>query len=156
MTVLLFLLVIMENCIERLEKKGVRVTSIRILVLNALMNASGTMSLGDLESVLETVDKSSIFRTLELFVKKHVVHAIDDGSGSVKYEVCEGEDECTLADMHTHFYCESCHKTFCLKDITAPLVNLPDGFQVHSINYIVKGICPACRRHCNPVATNET
>ena len=83
----------MENCIERLEKKGVRVTSIRILVLNALMNASGTMSLGDLESVLETVDKSSIFRTLELFVKKHVVHAIDDGSGSVKYEVCEGEDE---------------------------------------------------------------
>ncbi len=147
MTVLLFLLVIMENCIERLEKKGVRVTSIRILVLNALMNASGTMSLGDLESALETVDKSSIFRTLELFVKKHVVHAIDDGSGSVKYEVCEGEDECTLADMHTHFYCESCHRTFCLKDISAPIVSLPQGFQANSINYIIKGICPECRKY---------
>lgn len=147
MTVLLFLLVIMENCIERLEKKGVRVTSIRILVLNALMNASRTMSLGDLESVLETVDKSSIFRTLELFVKKHVVHAIDDGSGSVKYEVCEGEDECTLADMHTHFYCESCHRTFCLKDISAPIVSLPQGFQANSINYIIKGICPECRKY---------
>ena len=137
----------MENCIERLEKKGVRVTSIRILVLNALMNASGTMSLGDLESVLETVDKSSIFRTLELFVKKHVVHAIDDGSGSVKYEVCEGEDECTLADMHTHFYCEACHRTFCLKDISAPIVSLPQGFQANSINYIIKGICPECRKY---------
>ena len=147
MTVLLFLLVIMENCIERLEKKGVRVTSIRILVLNALMNASGTMSLGDLESALETVDKSSIFRTLDLFVKKHVVHAIDDGSGSVKYEVCEGEDECTLADMHTHFYCESCHRTFCLKDISAPIVSLPQGFQANSINYIIKGICPECRKY---------
>lgn len=136
----------MENCIERLEKKGVRVTSIRILVLNALMNASGTMSLGDLESVLETVDKSSIFRTLELFVKKHVVHAIDDGSGSVKYEVCEGEDECTLADMHTHFYCEACHRTFCLKDISAPIVDLPEGFLTYSVNYIIKGICPECRK----------
>ena len=136
---------IRENCIERLEKKGVRVTSIRILVLDALMNASGTMSLGDLETVLETVDKSSIFRTLELFEKHHVVHSIDDGTGSVKYEVCEGEDECTLADMHTHFYCEICHRTVCLKDISAPVVSLPQGFQIHSVNYIIKGICPSCR-----------
>lgn len=147
----------MENqrCIERLEQKGVRVTSIRILVLGALMKSPRPMSLADLEKELETVDKSSIFRTLEVFVKHHVVHSIDDGTGSIKFEACEGKDSCTVADMHAHFYCESCHKTLCLKDITAPLVNLPDGFQVHSINYIVKGICPACRRHCNPVATNE-
>ena len=123
-----------------------RATSIRILVLDALMSSPRAMSLSDLETVLDTVDKSSIFRSLEAFEKHHVVHSIDDGTGSVKYEVCEGEDECTLSDMHTHFYCEICHRTFCLKDITAPLVNLPDGFQVHSINYIVKGVCPACRR----------
>ena len=134
-----------QRCIERLEKKGVRVTSIRMLVLDALMRASRTMSLADLESELETVDKSSIFRTLEVFEANHLVHSIDDGTGSMKYEICEGEDSCTVADMHTHFYCEKCHKTYCLKEINAPLVDLPEGFTVHSVNYIIKGICSSCR-----------
>lgn len=134
-----------QRCIERLEKKGVRVTSIRMLVLDALMRASRTMSLADLETELETVDKSSIFRTLEVFEANHLVHSIDDGTGSMKYEICEGEDSCTVADMHTHFYCEKCHKTYCLKEINAPLVDLPEGFTVHSVNYIIKGICSSCR-----------
>ena len=38
---------------EILEKKGVRVTSIRILVMDALMSASRPMSLSDLETVLD-------------------------------------------------------------------------------------------------------
>lgn len=134
-----------QRYIERLEKKGVRVTSIRMLVLDALMRASRTMSLADLETELETVDKSSIFRTLEVFEANHLVHSIDDGTGSMKYEICEGEDSCTVADMHTHFYCEKCHKTYCLKEINAPLVDLPEGFTVHSVNYIIKGICSSCR-----------
>ena len=131
---------------EILEKKGVRVTSIRILVMDALMSALRPMSLSDLETVLDTVDKSSIFRTLEVFEKHHAVHSIDDGTGSVKFEVCEGEEECTVSDMHAHFYCEKCHKTFCLKEIHAPVVDLPEGFEMHSVNYIVKGVCRGCSR----------
>lgn len=135
-----------SRCIEKLEKKGVRATSIRIIVLDALMSSSRAMSLSDLETVLDTVDKSSIFRSLEVFEKHHVVHSIDDGTGSIKYEVCEGEDECTVSDMHTHFYCEKCRRTYCLKDIEVPVVSLPEGFELHSVNYIVKGICKDCSR----------
>lgn len=135
-----------SRCVEKLGKKGVRATSIRIIVLDALMSSPMAMSLSDLETVLGTVDKSSIFRSLEVFEKHHVVHTIDDGTGSVKYEVCEGEDECTVSDMHTHFYCEKCHRTYCLKDIEVPVVGLPDGFELHSVNYIVKGICSHCSR----------
>ena len=79
--------------IRRLEKKNVKPTAIRLLVVDAIASAHRAVSLSDLEVILDTVDKSSIFRTLELFVKHHVVHAIDDGSGSVKYEICEGEEE---------------------------------------------------------------
>ena len=139
-----------RKCIEKLERKGIRVTSIRILVMEALMRASRTMSLADIETELETVDKSSIFRTLELFEEHHVVHSIDDGSGSVKYELCESEDECSISDMHTHFYCEKCHKTFCLKEISIPQVDLPEGFSAHSINYIIKGICRECSARQTP------
>ena len=74
--------------IRRLEKKGVKPTAIRLLVADAILSAKRAVSLSDLEVILDTVDKSSIFRTLELFVKHHVVHAIDDGSGSIKYEIC--------------------------------------------------------------------
>ncbi len=134
-----------QRSIEVLEKKGVRVTAIRILVMEALLASSRPMSLSDLETVLDTVDKSSIFRTLEVFEKHHAVHSIDDGTGSIKFEVCEGGKDCTVSDMHTHFYCEKCHRTYCLKDINVPVVNLPEGFEMHSVNYIVKGICPGCR-----------
>lgn len=135
-----------RKIIEILERKGVRVTSIRILVMEALTAASRPMSLSDLETVLDTVNKSSIFRSLEAFEKHHAVHSIDDGTGSVKYEVCEGEDECTVSDMHAHFYCEKCHKTYCLKEISAPVVDLPEGFEMNSVNYIVKGTCRECGR----------
>lgn len=134
-----------QRSIEVLERKGVRVTAIRILVMEALLASSRPMSLSDLETVLDTVDKSSIFRTLEVFEKHHAVHSIDDGTGSIKFEVCEGGTDCTVSDMHTHFYCEKCHRTYCLKDINVPVVNLPEGFEMHSVNYIVKGICPGCR-----------
>ena len=47
------------------------------------------MSVTDLEDKLDTVDKSTIFRTLTLFLSHHLIHGVDDGSGSLKYAVCE-------------------------------------------------------------------
>lgn len=139
-----------EEHIRRLEKKNVKPTAIRLLVVDAILSAGHAVSLSDLEVMLDTVDKSSIFRTLELFVKHHIVHSIDDGSGSVKYEICEGEDECTLDDMHVHFYCTVCHKTFCFKTIHIPLVQLPEGFTLESVNYMAKGVCKDCREKGRP------
>lgn len=88
---------------ERLEKKGVKPTAVRILVLKAMMEASCAVSLIELETMLATVDRSTIFRTLNLFLAHHLVHDIEDGSGSLKYEVCPDEDTCSVDDMHTHF-----------------------------------------------------
>lgn len=95
----------------RLERRGVKPTANRVLVMEAILSAQRAVSLADIEAILGTVDRSSVFRTLGLFVKHHVVHAIDDGSGSVKYEACDSHDDCSVADMHTHFYCEVCHRT---------------------------------------------
>ena len=129
---------------NRLEKKGVRATAVRLLVFRAMIEASEAVSLLDLENKLVTVDKSTIFRTLHLFLIHRVVHAIEDGSGSLKYEICSSECSCSIDDMHTHFYCERCHRTFCFKNIQIPLIHLPEGFTMQSINYMVKGICADC------------
>lgn len=131
---------------SRLQSKGVKPTANRITVMRALMSASGPVSLAELEEILETLDKSSIFRVLTLFVRNHVVHAMEDGSGSMKYELCSGESECTLDDMHAHFYCEVCHRTYCLPEVHVSVVALPDGFEMDSINYMIKGRCAKCRK----------
>lgn len=128
-----------------LEKKGVKPTPNRLLVLKGLLDAGRPVSLSELEIILDSVDRSSIFRVLSLFAAHHVVHEMEDGSGMMKYEVCSGVDGCSLDDMHVHFHCEVCGTTYCLKDMRIPDVELPEGFSMESVNFMIKGICPACK-----------
>lgn len=130
--------------IDKLLHRGIKPTAIRLLVLRTMFRGDETVSLPQLERLLPTVDKSSISRTLCTFLTGKLIHAVDDGSGSVKYNVCSDDCDCGIEDEHTHFYCEQCHRTFCLKRIQVPQVALPPGFAQHSINYVVKGLCPQC------------
>lgn len=138
----------MANNIEvLLGGKGVKPTSNRILVGRELMKATNPVSLADLETALGfTLDKASIFRVLELFAEKDVVHVIEDGSRSLKYELCKSDTHHTIADQHAHFYCERCKETYCIETAKVPMIDIPDGFTPYSINYMVKGICPKCSR----------
>lgn len=144
-----------DKVITKLGSRNIKPTPNRILVLDAMMSASSPVSLADLECILETVDKSSIFRTMNLFLAHHLVHVIDDGSGSLKYEVCTGEEDCSVDDMHVHFYCERCHRTICLSSTPIPPVGLPDGFVMNSANYIVKGVCGDCMKKNGSVVPKE-
>ncbi len=58
----------MTEILEKLDKKGVKPTANRILVLKELNNVDGPVSLSVLENRLLTMDKSSIFRVLTLFL----------------------------------------------------------------------------------------
>lgn len=128
-------------------------TSTRVLVYRALMEHRHALSLRELDDILDTVDRSTIFRTLTLLHAHQLVHVIEDGSGVAKYEACEGHDECSLDDQHIHFYCTSCHRTFCFHSIHVPVVPMPDGFEVQTVSYAVKGICPDCgiRKRANHI-----
>ena len=99
--------------------------------------------MSELETLLETVDKSTISRTLNTFKERHLLHAFTDGSGSVKYEVCHSQNE-EHDDMHVHFRCEKCGNTTCLSEIKVPEVSLPSGYRKHEVSYMISGICPSC------------
>ena len=131
---------------QRLEHRGVKLTAMRLLVYQELEHARRPLSLRELEDKMPTAERSTIFRTLTLLLQHHLIHAIEDGSGSLRYEVCQGDDDCTLDDQHIHFYCEHCHRTYCFHDTKIPQVSLPEGFQISSINYMVKGLCPNCNK----------
>lgn len=127
-----------------LTQHGVRPTANRLTICRALAAARGPVSLVDLETLLETIDRSVISRTLGVFRERHVVHVIEDGSVSVKYELCHSHNHAEEDDTHAHFYCVKCGKTFCLEQLTVPSVALPEGFKAHSTNFLIKGLCPQC------------
>lgn len=128
-----------------LVEHGIKPSASRILVLKAIMEADHPLSMAEIECVLESVDKSQISRALNLFMESDLLHKIDDGTGTAHYELChshseDGEDD----DEHIHFYCEKCHRLFCLEELGVPTVAVPEGYHVHHSSFILHGTCPDC------------
>jgi Fe2+/Zn2+ uptake regulation proteins len=136
----------MEKVIKRLESRGIKPTAIRLLILRAMLEQKQAFSLTSLEDTLDSIDKSTLSRTITLFHGKQLIHSIDDGSGSIKYSVCSSDCTCSLNDLHVHFSCRACKKTFCLESISIPMVKLPPNFLLESVNFVLKGICEDCSR----------
>lgn len=129
---------------QSLMNAGIRVTANRLLIWRHVRHSfQGAFSLADLEAALPTLDRSTLFRTLTLLSEAHLLHDIDDGSGSQKYCVCHLDD--TRHCMgHVHLTCHSCHRTYCLPNVKIPPVALPEGFVPDETEYVVKGICAEC------------
>lgn len=127
-----------------LADAGISITSVRILVYKCLASAPNPLSLAEIEERLESVDKSSISRTLSKFKEKHLIHAFNDGSGSMKYEICHSSHVNSDYDLHVHFRCEKCGLTKCLDGVKIPVVELPEGYILQGLNYVVSGICADC------------
>lgn len=132
--------------IDILEAGGVKPTANRILVLRCLLASSSPMSLIEIETELETLDRSSIQRVLTALSDHGLVHVMEDGRGVSKYEVCHSSNHGTQDDHHAHFYCEKCNRVYCLENIAVPNIPLSQGFMVHEVNFMFKGICPNCNK----------
>ncbi len=135
-----------ESAITALmQEHGIRPTANRIIVAKALAEESRPLTMTELDDRIGSIDKSGIFRTLTLFKEQHLVHVLEDGEG-VRYELCHSHDHSIDNDMHVHFHCEHCGQTICLEDLPIPEVTLPHGYEVQSANFVLKGICPKCRK----------
>ena len=130
---------------DLLTAHGVRPTANRILVARELQAAGRPMTLSELEDAIPSIDKSGIFRTLAAFREHALVHVIENGGEGLRYELCLSHDEDRDDDLHAHFFCEVCHRTYCLHDVPVPEPQgVPGGYSVRSSSYILKGVCPDC------------
>ena len=134
----------MKELEQKLLDRDIKPTAVRLLIFKAMVEYPQAFSLSDLEAVLETVDKSTISRTITLFHNHLVIHSIDDGSGSMKYSVCNDDCQCELNELHVHFNCTQWHKTYCLESVSIPPVQLPEKFLLENINFVMKGLCDKC------------
>ena len=131
--------------IQLLEAHNIKPTANRIMVIEALASSMQPQSLAELERRIQTIDKSNIFRALTLFREQHLIHAIEGGSDGTRYELCHSHSQDHDDDQHPHFYCERCQQTYCLEGVALPEIRLPEGFEPHTTNYLIKGLCPHCR-----------
>lgn len=127
---------------QLLTDAGVHLTAIRLAVMREIMQHDGAFTLADLEAWMDTMDKSTLFRTLTLFLRHRILHEVDNGSGSKLY--CRCTRPGIPHSSHIHFTCTSCGRTFCIKDIDGSQIPRPAHFEVQEINCVMKGLCPEC------------
>lgn len=135
-----------HNIDKKLKQKNIKPTAMRELVYEVLSKQKKALSLIEIEQQFENVDRSTIFRTLRTFQDNLLIHSVDDGTGSVRYALCDEDCSCSLDDLHVHFLCIKCRQTHCMRNIPIPIINLPEGFSFDSANFVIKGTCSNCRK----------
>jgi Fur family ferric uptake transcriptional regulator len=133
---------------DLLRRNSLSVTESRKKILNLFLNVQGALAHGDIERKAgEKFDRVTVYRTLQTFVEKGIIHTIPTTDNSVRYALCK--DNCTEGhhhDDHVHFICLQCGATLCLEDVVVPEIKMRKGFSVNEIEVVVKGICLDCQQ----------
>ena len=136
----------MEEAHKILEKKAVRITPMRQLILEYFLENEGVFGLLKLEDDFPKSDRITIYRTLKTFEEKGILHSINNGTKEIKYALCD--EHCTPIhhiDQHPHFQCEQCKQISCIDSLVIPKMELPKGYIQKEMTMMIKGICPDCQ-----------
>ena len=129
-----------------LKKNRLSVTASREKILNLFLDQTGALAHGDIEKRAgEKFDRVTIYRTLQAFVEKGIIHTIPTADNSILYALCK--DDCEEGhhhDHHVHFICRECHNTYCLDNVVTPDIKLPSGYSANQIEVVVEGTCRQC------------
>ena len=137
----------MEQLSKIFKKNRLSITDGRKKILELFLNSPEALTHADIEKKTgENFDRVTVYRTLQVFVDKGIIHNIPTTDNSILYALCK--DNCEEGhhhDNHVHFICDNCNKTICLDDVTVPDVKLPKGFKPRHAEMVVNGICDDCR-----------
>ncbi|HET6995156.1 MAG TPA: transcriptional repressor [Chitinophagaceae bacterium] len=129
-----------------LKRNNLSVTGSREKILSLFLGHEGALAHGDIEKRAgEKFDRVTVYRTLQTFVEKGIIHAIPTADNSIRYALCK--DHCTEGhhhDHHVHFVCTDCGNTYCLDDVVTPEIKLPKGYVSSHIEVVVDGVCKTC------------
>ncbi len=132
---------------DLLDKHHLKKTSPRLRVLSMMASKSTATSQPDLESVMSDIDRVTLYRILNAFEEKGIIHKVFDLNGTANYAMCSSNcEEHHHHDEHLHFNCTMCKNVYCLDDLHLPPVQLPDGFRTEGFTLYANGTCPKCSK----------
>lgn len=133
-----------ENLIR---STGDRLTSPRVRVLVALLNAGRALTHSEIDARLSRshgINRVTVYRVLEWLTQTKIAHKIAGDDRVWRFNVMAGEH----GDEHPHFVCNACGRVLCLDAGAKPSApSLPAGFQSQAVELTVKGLCDACSEH---------
>ena len=130
---------------ELLRKNNLSVTDSRRKILTLFLQHKDALTHGDIEKKAgEKFDRVTIYRTLQTFVEKGIIHSIPTSDNMVRYALCKDCKDGHHHDDHVHFMCDNCHTTICLDDIVSPKMELPSGYIAHDVQVVIHGVCKNC------------
>ncbi len=131
--------------IEILKRNHLKHTKQRVRVLEDISANTTAVSQPALEKKLgKEIDRVTLYRILNTYVEKGILHRIVDLNGTANYAICSSN--CSAEqhhDEHVHFNCTSCNKVFCLAT-KVPEISITEGFKAEAISLIAYGICKEC------------
>jgi len=142
----------LEGALSVLRAQGLRISTARRLVLQALFAAAGPLSAEQITETAESpvgggaeqeasLDAASVYRNLEAFERAGVVRHVHLGHGPGLYAlVGDGERE--------YLYCERCHRAVGvapaeLEDLRE-LIRARFGYGARFTHFPIVGVCERC------------
>jgi Fur family ferric uptake transcriptional regulator len=134
--------------IEELHQRGLRMTPQREMILAALHELEGHAAVEDVyvrvHAQSTSVDKTTVYRTLELMHELGLVHEVDLGDGILRYELA-------LHEPHTHLLCVHCGRLltvgYAVLEPLADRLAREFDFGLDQGHQVIRGLCASCRRH---------
>ena len=130
--------------IELLKNKSIRITDFRVKVLEVLERNANAVSIKTIEGELGNFDRTTLFRTLNTFIDKGLIHEVQLPNEEKMLALCS--TSCNVnghEHEHIHFKCNNCKEVYCKKPSTNPKIMI-DGFVIQSIEINTTGICSNC------------
>ncbi len=132
-----------------LRKRGFRLTPQREMVLSAMHSLEGLSTadeiLNKVQEMTSSVDRSTVYRTLDLLQDFHVVASMEGSDGQRRYELLSERGP------HVHLVCRCCGKVLGADlDSFEPFmkhVKQQYGFYVGVEHLSISGLCQDC---CTP------
>ena len=136
----------MQTQPDILRQSGLSVTDSRRKILDLFLATDGALAHADIEkNTSNSFDRVTVYRTLQTFVEKGIIHQIPTTDNSILYALCKHNcEQGHHHDDHVHFICSNCDKTICLDDVTVPSVKLPKNFTKQQSAMVVTGVCGDC------------
>lgn len=136
-----------------LREKGLKVTTQRILVLEALSSAPDKHFTA--EEIYEAVKQeypeiglATVYRTIQVLLELHLIDRINLDDGYVRYEI-GAVDSSEMKHHHHHLICLSCGKVFSFGDDLLDTLEekIQESMDFKVVDHEVKlyGYCRNCR-----------
>ena len=134
------------SCLSTLKKKGLRLTPQRRMIVDILHDRLDPLTAEDLinrvQKKMPEVDKSTVYRTLELLEETGCVFKSETANGVIYHHAEAGH--------HHHLVCTKCGKTVDLEeDLFMPVEkSLSENyhFQVNFQHMVIQGLCETCKK----------